>query len=69
MPTYYINKNTQFNGDNEVHEENCRYLPHPQNRVLLGSFPSCKEAVAYARRYGFTRADGCAYCVPECHTS
>jgi hypothetical protein len=49
MPQYYVNKNAQENGDHEVHEETCAYLPAPANRVALGWHPSCHGAVAEAR--------------------
>lgn len=68
MPQYYVNRNAQENGDHEVHEETCTYLPAPANRIALGWHPSCHGAVAKAREY-YVRADGCAKCCPACHHS
>lgn len=71
MPTYVMNKNHQLNGDHEVHDlevgvrKNC--LPLVHNRRELGSFSTCQAAVAVAQVFD-PRADGCAYCIPACHT-
>jgi hypothetical protein len=68
MPQYYVNKNAQENGDHEVHEETCAYLPAPANRVALGWHPSCHGAVAEARKH-FRQVDGCYRCCNACHHS
>lgn len=66
MPLYYVNTQSQANGDHEVHTDICNYLPAPQNRESLGYHASCASAVAAARRR-YHRADGCAWCSPACH--
>ena len=38
MPVYYVNKKAQDNGDHEVHEAGCSYMPEDENRKFLGSF-------------------------------
>jgi len=68
MDSYYVNKNAQDNGDHEVHKESCKKLPEVENRIYLGDFPSCHGAVKEAKKY-YARADGCAICSPDCHTS
>ena len=30
---YYVNKNAQSNGDHEVHNKTCSYLPEAENLV------------------------------------
>lgn len=65
---YYVNKNQQANGDHEVHELNCRYLPDLENRIYLGDFSNCKDAVRKAKEY-YSQSNGCYYCSYECHTS
>jgi hypothetical protein len=67
MKKYYVNNNPQPNGDHEVHQENCIYLPYIQSKKYLGEFYSCAPAVAEAKRT-YPTADGCAYCSPDCHT-
>lgn len=67
MPTYYMNKNAQSNGDHEVHRIDCSWLPYPENRLYLGEFPSCHGAVREAKKHD-PLADGCYYCSNECHT-
>lgn len=66
MPIYYVNKNAQSNGDHEVHKEDCYRLPEPENRLSLGYFTNCKDAVIAAKKI-YPTADGCYYCSPECH--
>ncbi|MCP2264716.1 hypothetical protein APR03_002054 [Promicromonospora thailandica] len=70
MPNYCVNKNAQSNGDYEVHDlaSTRRCLPSPSNRLNLGYFASCSGAVAEAKRRGYRMANGCAHCVPACHT-
>ncbi|MDD5185741.1 MAG: hypothetical protein PHS84_10830 [Paludibacter sp.] len=65
---YYVNKNEQPNGDHEVHTISCLYLPTTENRLSLGSFDNCADAVREAKRT-FPKADGCFYCCKECHKS
>lgn len=67
MKNYYVNKNAQNNGDHEVHDENCSFLPSSQNRTYLGSFSNCKDAVKEAKKH-YKLVNGCYYCSKECHT-
>jgi hypothetical protein len=67
MKKYYVNDNTQANGDHEVHHEDCRYLPLPQNRTYLGDFSNCKPAVKEAEKH-YSQTNGCKTCCPDCHT-
>jgi hypothetical protein len=70
VPNYCVNSEKQSNGDHEVHNtDTCSYLPATTNRVALGSHPSCKEAVAEAKRRGYAKANGCYHCSYACHTS
>ena len=66
MEEYVVNKNAQLNGDHEVHKKSCFYLPLEANRISLGFFYNCQDAVRKAKEYYFT-ADGCAYCAADCH--
>lgn len=68
MKKYYVNKNAQDNGDNEVHTEDCGYIPAPENRIFLGTFETCCEAVIEAKKY-YKKVNGCYYCSRPCHTS
>jgi len=68
MKAYYVNNNEQSNGDHEVHESGCSYMPKPENRTFLGSFINCKYAINEAKKY-YDDVDGCYYCCPDCHTS
>ncbi len=68
MKKYYVNKIAQANGDHEVHDENCNYLPKIENRIFLGTYSTCKPAVTKAKEY-YNQVDGCYYCSRDCHTS
>ena len=68
MAYYYVNKNEQSNGDHEVHKSGCTHMPDEQNRILLGDFSNCFDAVRAAKRI-YINSDGCYYCCNECHTS
>lgn len=63
---YYVNTNAQANGDHEVHNEYCQYLPKIENRIYLGEYSSCRPAVDKAKEY-YSKADGCKTCSPSCH--
>lgn len=65
---YYVNKNRQSNGDHEVHTQSCIYLPNPENRIYLGEFDSCKDAVKEAKK-NYSQSNGCKTCSNSCHTS
>lgn len=68
MSRYYVNKNAQSNGDHEVHKSGCDRMPEEANRLYLGDFSNCREAVAAAKKY-YTQSNGCFYCSRECHTT
>ncbi len=69
MPRYYVNKNAQANGDHEVHQTVvCPTPADEENRLYLGDFGSCRDAVRAAKKH-YPQSDGCANCSPDCHTS
>jgi len=49
MDHYYVNRNAQETDKHEVHTESCWYLPEPENRIDLGNFSNCKEALEEAK--------------------
>lgn len=67
MARYYVNKNTQSNGDHEVHRTGCDWLPGTHNRIYLGDFASCGPAVKEAKKH-YGQVNGCYYCARDCHT-
>ena len=76
MPKYILNKNKQdsSSGSNyELHNEDsgaCIRLPKPENRLQVGTYSNCRDAIAAARRQYPAMApniDGCYYCCPDCH--
>jgi len=68
MKKYYANIQVNYNIDHEAHIEGCSYLPQVENRIYLGQFTNCKEAITEAKKY-FERVNGCQLCVSECYTN
>lgn len=67
MYRYYVNMHAQDNGDHEVHQEGCSWMPHIENRLYLGMFTTCFGAVSEAKKH-YKQSNGCAYCCPTCNT-
>ena len=66
---YCVNNDTTHNPGyhHEVHT-----LKHAEelkisNKIILGSFDNCAEALKEARKL-YANADGCKICCYECHT-
>lgn len=68
MPRYYVNKNAQANGDHEVHQSGCSYMPAEHNRIYLGVHDTCGSAVREAKKT-YSKSNGCFFCSRACHTS
>jgi hypothetical protein len=68
MALYYVNKQAQANGDHEVHESSCSYLPSEQNKRSLGSFNNCQDAVKESKKV-YAQSNGCYWCSKSCHTT
>jgi hypothetical protein len=71
MPDYCVNTNSQQgSGDHEVHDlastKGC--LPNASNRLTLGWYSSCAEAVRAAKKI-YSNSNGCYYCAYACHTT
>ena len=68
MATYYVNQVAQSNGDHEVHVSTCTYLPDSNNRLYLGEFYYCRDAVIEAKKH-YLKSNGCYFCSNPCHTT
>lgn len=68
MPNYYVNKNTDAQGDHEVHTYECPWLPKEENRIALGYHLNCTSAVKKAKEY-YSNVNGHKHCSEECHSS
>lgn len=66
MKKYYVDKIGRYNGEHEVHVEECRCRPSEENCIYLGEFYSCRPAVEEAKKH-FFRINGCYGCCKECH--
>jgi hypothetical protein len=69
MARYYVHTKKDDDGDHEVHDSNCSWLPKPSHRVDLGYHTHCSSAVKAAERKGYKPTNGCAHCSEDCHTS
>lgn len=67
MIQYYVNKIAQNTGEHEVHRSGCTYLPKEENRIYLGSFNNCADAIKKAKEF-YSNVDGCYFCCKDCHT-
>lgn len=65
---FYLNKEAQTNGDQEVHQATCLFLPGEENRIDLGEFYSCKDAIDKAKVI-YVKSNGCYFCARLCHKS
>ena len=63
---YYVSKIAQTNGDHEVHDESCHWLPSPEHRAYVGEYLSCFGAVLDAKKQ-YPQSDGCVHCCKPCH--
>ena len=62
MHTFYVNKNAQTNGDHEIHRLGCRLLPKKEDRVSIGFFDNCQEALEEALKTD-PKAKSCPTCL------
>ncbi len=70
MPLYYCNKHEDNHGLHEVHTSLCSRLPLPSNRIEVGTFSNCREAIQsleIANKGKGFKFDGCYYCCTPCH--
>lgn len=67
MPNYIVNTRVDDNGYHEVHTSHCGHLPDSQNQRWVGSFDTCRLALKAAEGLGYSPADGCGFCSPDCH--
>ncbi|HUX95077.1 MAG TPA: hypothetical protein VMV47_05030 [Bacteroidales bacterium] len=65
MSFYYVRIKPQLNGTNAVHKEDCPFLPDIENRIYLGEFISCDEAIWRAKLH-FPDVSPCYFCSSEC---
>lgn len=68
LKEYYFYNYEDEHGYHEIHSEDCKFLPLPENRTLIGSSSSCSSALMNAQiKYPDKKFDGCFYCCRECH--
>ena len=49
MNWYYLEVNTDKGAKyNEIHKEDCKFMPKKENRIFLGHFSNCEDALKKA---------------------
>lgn len=51
MSLFYVDKNTQDNGDHEIHTASCSHSPGLKNCDALGYHTACSTALDAAKKY------------------
>lgn len=68
MPDFVMNRNSQSNGQHEVHNltEGCVHMPKLPNQVKLGNYETSKLAIAKAQSdWPIYKVSACQYCCQE----
>jgi len=58
---YYLSREPRDGVGYEVHAENCQLIPKEEDRIYLGSFGNCYEALIVAKEY-YHESCGCTFC-------
>lgn len=66
MKSYYLDSKPEKKGVHIVHKEDCHRLPFVAEKLFLGDFLNCYEAVKEAGN-NFKGVNGCIYCSASCH--
>jgi hypothetical protein len=67
MAMYYVSKTAETNGDHEVHRESCLRMLDISDRIQLGIFGNCFDALKAAKKH-YPQVNGCYYCSEACST-
>lgn len=64
MLTYYFyNRNTNAEGNHQVHAPDCSHSPEAEDTIALGMHANCEEAIRYAEAFtGKTNFGNCTCC-------
>ena len=58
---YYVDRVAKGKGGHIVHRTGCWQPPVVENRLYLGVFSNCRDAVRKAKEY-YPKSNGCAHC-------
>jgi len=67
MSVYYVNIDPQSDGQHEVHKSECTHLASREDRLYLGIFRNCQDAIQEAEKH-YPAVAACNSCSPECCT-
>lgn len=66
MQHYYVSIQAS-DGDHVVHVPRCTHLPEPDQRIYLGAFTDCRDALTAAMSR-YENSNGCSWCCSACHS-
>lgn len=66
MARYFVSAKAHENGGHNVHAAKCGHMPAPEDRIHLGNFNDCRDAVVAAKKY-YPEVEGCNTCCRACH--
>jgi hypothetical protein len=64
MDFYCVDTDASPTGEHIVHRIKCEYIP--ADKIELGLFPTCYEAIHAARKH-YQKINGCQQCCMECY--
>jgi hypothetical protein len=50
LKNYYINAQLETDEERKIHIGECKEIPLPYNRIYLGLFLSCEDALKHAKK-------------------
>ena len=62
---FWVAQHPNKDGIHVVHQDDCKQLSLPSDRIFLGHFAHCWYAVAKAREH-FPHVYGCEMCATDC---
>ncbi len=69
MELYFVNrKSDKPDQQHLVHKDGCDLIPAKDNRIKLGFFSHCSEALAEAKTYFPRNVSYCTSCCPKCQS-
>ena len=61
---YYVARKPQTNNHHAIHKEGCPFLPGNTDRIYLGIYDCCLDAVIMGKIY-YKSARSCLFCLKE----
>ncbi len=66
MINYYISTDKDYSMGHGIHQEDCNHMPLIKNRIYLGSFYNCRQAMRLTK-LTFQNCYPCEFCMSDCN--